>query len=260
MRVQVSARSGTRTPNSREPKRVRVAGSLCRKPLISWSIDSPLAHPAGVSEPPWTLPGKSSTPVRRQPMPRMWASPSPRTLSQTPRRISVLALSGSRGLRLSLRVNLSPSSSGQNAPGTTPLGLNITTIRCFRRAWLASPRLGKLRTNGSAAAPMPRSRRKSRRLLGVGDTWRSWQGSRFGGQGRLGLAGGEGGGGHHLDRELAHIVITRGEGGTQFLQFTRAIGADRLLHQVVEELLDEGGMHLLAVGKILRQVARAGER
>ena len=39
-----------------------------------------MAHPAGVSEPPWILPGKSSIPVNRQPIPRMWLSPSPRKL------------------------------------------------------------------------------------------------------------------------------------------------------------------------------------
>ena len=46
MRVQVSARSGTITPNSSEPNRVRVAASFCRKFLISWSIEMPLG-PAG---------------------------------------------------------------------------------------------------------------------------------------------------------------------------------------------------------------------
>src|SRR5262245_58773378 len=76
MRVQVSARLGTMTPNSIEPKRVRVAASRCRWFLISWSIEMPRAQPAGVSLPPWTLPGNSSTPVSRQPMPRPRASPA----------------------------------------------------------------------------------------------------------------------------------------------------------------------------------------
>ena len=66
-------------------------------------------------------------------MPRMWLSPSPRTLSQTPCRTRVLALNGSSGLRISLSANLSPSSSGQKAGGTTPLGLNMMTSRCFFR-------------------------------------------------------------------------------------------------------------------------------
>ncbi len=65
-------------------------------------------------------------------MPRMWLSPSPRTLSQTPCRMSVRFLNGSSGVRLSLSLKFDPSSSGQNADGTTPLGLNITTSRCFR--------------------------------------------------------------------------------------------------------------------------------
>ena len=89
MRVQVSARSGTTTPNSKVPNRVRVSGDFCRKSLISWSTECPVDHPAGVSEPPWMLPGNSSMPVSKQPIPRMWASPSPRTLSQTPCRIKV---------------------------------------------------------------------------------------------------------------------------------------------------------------------------
>ena len=65
-------------------------------------------------------------------MPRMWLSPSPRTRSQTPCRISVRSLNGSSGFRLSLSVNFSPSSSGQKVDGTTPLGLNMTTSRCLR--------------------------------------------------------------------------------------------------------------------------------
>ena len=165
MRVQVSARSGTMTPNSSEPKRVRVAGSACRRPLISWSMESPLAQPAGVSEPPWMLPGNSSMPVSRQPMPRMWPSPSPRMRSLTPRRNSVRSRNGSSGVMLALRVNLAPISSGQKAGGMTPLGLNIMTSRCLRFAWLANARLGRLSRNGNEAAPMPRSRMNSRRLL-----------------------------------------------------------------------------------------------
>ena len=64
----------------------------------------------------------------------MWPSPSPRILSQTPLRISVFSRNGSSGERLSLNANVAPSSSGQNVLGTMPLGLNMTTRRCFRRA------------------------------------------------------------------------------------------------------------------------------
>ena len=102
----MSARSGTMTPNSSEPKRVRVAGSACRKFLISWSMEMPLDQPAGVSEPPWMLPGKSSVPVSRQPMPRMWLSPSPRIWSQMPCRMSDWFLNGSSGLRTFLEREL----------------------------------------------------------------------------------------------------------------------------------------------------------
>ena len=80
------------------------------------------------------FPGKSSTPVSRQPIPRMWLSPSPRTLSQSPCRIRLRSRNASSGVRLSLSVNDSPSSSGQNVEGTIPLGLNITTSRCLRTA------------------------------------------------------------------------------------------------------------------------------
>ena len=106
MRVQVSARSGTITPNSSEPNRVRVAG-LALQEVLDLLVDRDAAGPAGRAcrEPPWMLPGNSSMPVSRQPMPRMWLSPSPRTLSQTPCRISVRSWNGSSGLRLSLSVN-----------------------------------------------------------------------------------------------------------------------------------------------------------
>ena len=73
-------------------------------------------------------------PVNKQPMPRMWLSPSPRSLSHNPWRISDRFLNGSSGFRLSLSSNFSPSWSGQNVEGTTPLGLNMITSRCFRTA------------------------------------------------------------------------------------------------------------------------------
>src|SRR3954453_2260592 len=111
------------------------------------------------------LPGKSSTPVSRQPIPRMWLSPSPRTLSQSPWRIRVRSRNASSGDRLSLSLNDSPSSSGQNVDGTTPLGLNITTSRFLRACPFAKPRLGRFMRNGKAAALIPRSRMNSRRVL-----------------------------------------------------------------------------------------------
>ena len=66
-------------------------------------------------------------------MPRMWLSPSPRSWSQTPWRIRVRSRNGSSGFKHSFNLNDGPSSSGQNADGTTPLGLNMTTNRCLRR-------------------------------------------------------------------------------------------------------------------------------
>ena len=55
-------------------------------------------------------------------MPRMWSSPSPRTLSQTPCRISVRSWNGSSGFRLSLSVNfvallVGPERRGDDAVG-----------------------------------------------------------------------------------------------------------------------------------------------
>src|SRR5215204_3741228 len=114
------------------------------------------------------FPGYSSMPVSRQPMPRMWLSPSPRTLSQTPCSVSSCFLNGSSGSRMVGRSNSAPSFVGQNALGTTPLGLNRMMRRCLRRAWLAKPRLGRLRMNGRLAAPRPRSRIKVRRVVVVG--------------------------------------------------------------------------------------------
>ena len=77
-------------------------------------------------------------------MPRMWLSPSPRTLSQTPCRISVWSWNGSSGLRISLSVNFAPSSSGQKVVGTTPLGLNMTTSRCLRACLVGEAQAGQV--------------------------------------------------------------------------------------------------------------------
>ena len=44
-----------------------------------------------------------------------------------------------------------------------------------------------------------------------------------------------------------------GEGSPQVGQRLGAIGPDRLLDQVVEQLLDEGGVRLLAAGQKRRQ-------
>ncbi len=127
----------------------------------------PLAQPAGVSEPPWMLPGNSSTPVSRQPMPRMWLSPSPRTLSQTPCRISVALLETARaGLRLSLSAVsfaflVRPEGGRHDAVGAE----HAPPAAACAAVWLAKPRLGRFRMNGRLAAESPRSRINSRRVL-----------------------------------------------------------------------------------------------
>src|SRR5262249_41381534 len=79
------------------------------------------------------------------------------------------------------------------------------------------------------------------------------------GRSRFRGARNHGRGRHDLDRELADIVSTRGERCTQFLELARAERLHRLLHQVMEQLLDEGVVHLLAGGQEPRQLARPGE-
>ena len=50
---------GTATPNSSDPKRVLgLLGFFCRKFLSSWSIERPLAQPAGVSRPTLDVAGE----------------------------------------------------------------------------------------------------------------------------------------------------------------------------------------------------------
>ena len=270
------------------------------------------------------LPGKSSMPVSRQPIPRMWPSPSPRILSQTPWRISDLSLNGSRGLRLGLRVNLSPSSSGQKFQGTTPSGLNMTTSRFFLAAWLAKPRLGRFSRNGTLAAPRPKSRRKSRRDrvwatvtspvrcgrialparpragddLGTGRAPGTGSAARRGRRPpapfvssdrlcKLGRAEGDrhlrlrlrsrsprrcrghlGAGrrsgaqsrlGDDLDQELADLEAARGERAAKLHKLLRAIRADGLLDDLVEQLLDERLVRLLVRRQELGQLAGAPE-
>ncbi len=163
IRVQVSARSGTMTPNSSDPNRVFVAASCCSLARSSWSMLSPEHHPAGVSDPPWMLPGNSSMPVSMHPMPRMCPSPSPRTLLLSPFKNSSLSLNGSSGWTIGLSLKSLPTSSGQKFHGTVPSGENTTSSRCLRLVWLSNARPGRLPTNGSTAALTPRVRRKSRR-------------------------------------------------------------------------------------------------
>ena len=226
------------------------AGGDC---LISWSIESPLAQPAGVSEPPWMLPGNSSMPVSRQPMPRMWLSPSPRTLSQTPCRISVRLLNGSSGLRLSLSWNYAPSSSGQNVEGITPFGLNMITSRCFRTALIREAQAGQVQDErdgrradpqvadelaavAASAGPCQCAPLVTTRLTRLATSAT-----------RRGTASGRRR--HDLHHQLTDIITVRGECTTEVRQFLAAEGADRLLDQVMEQLLDERVVRLLAGGE-----------
>src|ERR1043165_2853511 len=111
------------------------------------------------------LPGNNSMPVSRQLIPRMWLSPSPRTLFARPCRMSIRSLNGSSGVMISLSVKSVPVSLGQKAGGIVPLGLNRMISRCRGRAGLARPRLGRPTKKGSAAAEMPTCLRNSRRRI-----------------------------------------------------------------------------------------------
>ena len=121
-------------------------------------MEMPLAQPAGVSEPPWMLPGNNSMPVSRQLMPRMWRSPSPCSLLFTPLSTSIRSLNGSSGFMISFNWKSLPVASGQKFFGMVPFGLNITTRRCRRGAVLAKPRLGRPTRKGSVAVDTPRLR------------------------------------------------------------------------------------------------------
>ena len=94
-------------------------------------MEIPLGHPEGVLPPPITLPGKSSIPVSRQLIPRMWLSPSPFTLLCRSRSTNILSWKGSKGFRILLCSKSSPILSGQNSSEMVPFGLNITTSRCL---------------------------------------------------------------------------------------------------------------------------------
>src|SRR5207247_553609 len=71
----------------------------------------------------------------------------------------------SSGVMISLRVKSLPSSSGQNAGGMVPLGLNMMSNLCLGRAGLARPRLGRPIKKGSAPAEMPTCLRNCRRAM-----------------------------------------------------------------------------------------------
>src|SRR5688572_11705819 len=197
-------------------------------------MEMPLAQPAGVSEPPWMLPGNSSMPVSRQLMPRMWPSPSPRTLLEMPRKVSICFLKGSSGDRMRFKVNSSPSSSGQKCVGTMPLGLNISTSRCLRAA--DDPRLGNAVRKGITAAETPRSRMNCLRVFIV--------------QGR---------GFNNFDHQLLNVVIRFRERAAQALQRIRAIRGRGLLDHMMKQLLDEAKLGLFAFGGVLGHIARARE-
>src|SRR5262245_23763299 len=124
--------------------------------------------------------------------------------------------------------------------------------------------------NGTAAAPIPRSRMNSRRLLlwamsllpqrnktnaktsvvarsSLPETSPRFTSGRLGE--RPATSGRQGGCGHDLDHQLTDIERVGGEGLPQVGDLLAAEGADRLLDQVVEQLLDEGRVRLVAGGQ-----------
>src|SRR5207247_3569789 len=66
---------------------------------------------------------------------------------------------------ISLSLKSFPVSSGQNAGGIVPFGLNMMINRCRGRAGLARPRVGRPRRKGSAAVEMPTCWRNWRRWM-----------------------------------------------------------------------------------------------
>ncbi len=107
---------------------------------------------APIDDPYQMLPGKSSMPVNRQPMPRMWLSPSPLSLSQRPCRTSVRFLSASSGFMISLRAAVGLQPSGYRWRGSPSREIMIrVTLRASRD-----------RLRGARA---PRRRRRTRRDL-----------------------------------------------------------------------------------------------
>ena len=147
---------------------MRVSARLWRKLRISWSMEMPPAQPAGIDlPPPWMLPGRSSVPVSRQLIPRIWPSPSPRTRLEMPRTVRRRSRCGARGSRIRLSPKSVPGRSGQNSVGIVPLGEKTMTSRWRGRAGAARPRLGRPWIRGSNAAGRPARRRNERRRMGV---------------------------------------------------------------------------------------------
>ena len=66
---------------------------------------------------------------------------------------------------ISLSLKSFPVSSGQNADGMVPFGLNMTTSRWRGRAGAARPRLGSPTMNGSEAAERPNCLMNCRRWV-----------------------------------------------------------------------------------------------
>ena len=165
MRVQVSARSGTITPNSSEPKRVRVAGFVCRKFLISWSIEMPLAQPAGVSRAALDVAGEQLDAGQQ-------AADAAHVVVAVAADLVADAVqdracgpgTARAACRLSLSVKFAPSSSGQKVVGHDAVGAEHHDQPLLAAAGVgeAEARAGSGRT-AARPAPMPRSRRNSRR-------------------------------------------------------------------------------------------------
>ena len=88
-------------------------------------------------------------------MPRMWLSPSPSTLLDTPFNVIRRFFHGSRGVRMRLSLKSAPVWSGQKSGGTVPLGVNMKIMRCGGAPAADWPMEGKAGRKGSAAAERP---------------------------------------------------------------------------------------------------------
>ena len=129
--------------------------------------------------------------------------------------------------------------------------------------------------NGKAAALMPRSRMNSRRLLRWAMSLLRSRVAKTDGQQNnqsrqdfvrrqrltaillvygVDLWPCQSGRRHDLDHQLPDVEIVGGEESSQVGQLLGPEGTDRLLDQIMEQLLDEGGVRLFAGGQERREV------
>ena len=193
----------------------------------------------GCASRPGCSQGKSSVPVSRQPMPRMWLSPSPPTLSQTPLRTVVCFLNGFEGLQdfrqLEVGAGLGrPEVLRHDAVGAEDhhealLGARLVGEREARQ-------VGHEGERGGADAHLGQEAAAGRRELGHGWPWGRGPVGRESARAVPAFRRGRGVDGD-ARRQVSDIVAEFRELVPQLRLAVRPVGPHRLLHQVVEQLL-----------------------